>query len=83
MIAIPARVQATSSFVMSGDRRNKAIAPYEVRPDFQHPIRLQRVGRNRFIAPLADSRSRLFGRDRNSCPISSNVELCNERRAAQ
>jgi hypothetical protein len=43
---------------------------------------IQRVGRNRFIAPLTHSRSRFFGRDRNSWPLASNVQqvISGERR---
>jgi hypothetical protein len=42
----------------------------------------ERVGRNRFIAPLARSRSRFFGRDRNSRPFACNVQhvMSGERR---
>jgi hypothetical protein len=43
---------------------------------------LQRVGRNRFIAPLTYGRSRFAGRDRTSWPLVGNVQqaIGSERR---
>jgi len=42
----------------------------------------KRVGRNRFIAQLVHSRSRFFGRDRNSRLLAGNVQqvMSGERR---
>jgi hypothetical protein len=42
----------------------------------------ERVGRNRFIAPLARSRFRFFGLDLNSRPLAGNVQqvMSGERR---